>query len=165
MNLCDPKQKAFAQRVYFDLKICRKWSKLHVYFNEVNKWIFFLGKPSDDQPLTFVLPMSSDEQLTVDDLFNLKSKLSSALPSNIDENISSVLMAIIANDFTLGYFNFSFDLSSSISSTITKTKAETEIETASNLIISTINDNFTNEMKKEIVDNEWSTNETDATWD
>ncbi|CAF0799027.1 unnamed protein product [Rotaria sordida] len=159
MNLCDPKQKAFAQRVYFDLKICRKWSKLHVYFNEINKWIFFLGRPSDDQPLTFVLPISSDEQLTVDDLFNLRSKLSSALPSNIDENIPSVLMAIIANDFTLGYFNFSFGLSSPI---ITKT--ETEI--SNNQIISTINDDFTtNEIKKEIVNNEWPTNETNATWD
>jgi len=37
--------------------------------------------------LTFVLPISSDEQLTVDDLFNLKSKLSSALGFDTGENI------------------------------------------------------------------------------
>jgi hypothetical protein len=41
----------------------------------------------DNQPLTFVLPISSDEQLTVDDLFNLKSKLSSALKFDTGENI------------------------------------------------------------------------------
>ncbi|CAF0926656.1 unnamed protein product [Rotaria sp. Silwood1] len=165
MNLCDPKQKAFAQRVYFDLKICRKWSKLHVYFNEVNKWIFFIGRSSDDQPLTFVLPISNDEQLTIDDLFNLRSILSSTLPSNIHENISSVLMAIIANDFTLGYFNFSFGLPSSIPSIRTETKTETE--TSNNQIISTIDDDdeFINEIKKETINNEWPTNETDATWD
>jgi hypothetical protein len=65
----------------------RKWSKLHVYFDEINKWIFFVGRLSDDQPLTFVLPISSDEQLTVDDLFNLRSKLSSALTVDVGENI------------------------------------------------------------------------------
>jgi hypothetical protein len=65
----------------------RKWLKLHVYFNEIDKWIFFLGKISDEQPLTFVLPMSSDEQLTVDELFNLKTKLISALKFDINENI------------------------------------------------------------------------------
>jgi hypothetical protein len=65
----------------------RKWSKLHVYFDEINQWIFFLGKLSANQPLTFVLPLSSDEQLSVDDLFNLQMKLSSALKFNPEESI------------------------------------------------------------------------------
>ncbi len=58
-----------------------------MYFDEINKWIFFLGTPSDEQPLTFVLPVSSDEQLSVDDLFNLRSKLSLAVTSDIGETI------------------------------------------------------------------------------
>jgi hypothetical protein len=73
--------------VFFLFSIGRQWPKLQVYFDESNKWIFFVGTPSNDQPLTFVLPISSDEQLTVDDLFNLKSKLCSSLSSNIGENI------------------------------------------------------------------------------
>lgn len=58
-----------------------------MYFDQTNKWIFFVGTPSNEQALTFVLPISSDEQLTVDDLFKLQSKLSSALPSGIGDNI------------------------------------------------------------------------------
>ncbi|CAF3175634.1 unnamed protein product [Rotaria socialis] len=161
MNLCDAKQKSFAQRVYFDLKICRKWSKLNTYFDEINKWIFFVGKPSDNESWTFVLPISSDEELSVDDLFNLRTKLSSSLPSNINENISSVLMAIIANDFTLGYFNFSFGLPSP--STSSNIIAQTEI--SNNQIVSTSDNHFENEIKTETVNNEWPTTDTDATWD
>jgi hypothetical protein len=148
MNICDPKQKALAQRVYFDLKICRKWLKLHVYFNEIDKWIFFLGKISDEQPLTFVLPMSSDEQLTVDELFNLKTKLTSALKFDINENIPNVLMAIIANDFTLGYFNFSFGLPVML----------TQSESSINPPKSPVDKEFTNEIQKEITnDDHWMT--------
>ncbi len=58
-----------------------------MYFDEIEKWIFFLGKASDEQPLTFVLPISSEEQLTVDELFNLKSKLTSALKFDIGESV------------------------------------------------------------------------------
>ena len=65
----------------------RKWSKLHVYFDAINKRIFFLGAPSDEQAMTFVLPISSDEQLTVDDLFQLRSSLASAVPSGIGEQV------------------------------------------------------------------------------
>ncbi|CAF0809214.1 unnamed protein product [Adineta steineri] len=159
MNLCNPKQKAFAQRVYFDLKICRKWSKLNVYFDETNKWIFFLGKQSDDQPLVFVLPMSCDEQLSVDDLFNLKSKLSLALPSDITENIESVLMAIIANDFTLGYFNFTLGLP------IVAMPEILQSETSSKPTVSMIDNEFTDEIKNEITDDRWTTTNTNTTWD
>ncbi len=73
----------------------RKWSKLHVYFDEIKKRIFFLGKSTDDQPLTFVLPISSDEQLTMEDLFNLKSKLSSALKFDTDENIQRLTIFLV----------------------------------------------------------------------
>jgi len=64
-------------------------------------------------------------------------------------------MAIIANDFTLAYFNFSFGLPTIISSDISQS------ETSINSIISTID----NEMKTEITDNEWTTSDTNATWD
>jgi len=72
---------------------------------------------------------------------------------------SSVLMAIISNDFTLGYFNFSFGLPTVISSDISKS------ETPLNLTISSIDNEFINEMKEEITDNDWSTTNTSATWD
>ncbi|CAF0886212.1 unnamed protein product [Adineta ricciae] len=156
MNRCDAKQKAFAQRVYIDLKICRKWSKLHAYFDETNKWIFFIGTQSDDQPLIFVLPMSCDQQFTVDELFNLKSKLSSALPATISSDIQSVLMAIVANDFTIGYFNFTTGL---------PTVTSLESETSTNSVVSSINNDFISEIKTENVTNEWSTTDPSIVWD
>ncbi|UJR28379.1 hypothetical protein I4U23_009620 [Adineta vaga] len=159
MNRCDAKQKAFAQRVYFDLKICRKWSKLHAYFNETDKWIFFIGTPSDDQALIFVLPMPCDKQLTVDDLFNLKSKLSPALPSDMNENISSVLMAIVANDCTIGYFNFTNGLPTITTSEIV------QLETVINPTISMIDNEFIDEIKSDISTNKWTTTDTNTTWD
>ncbi len=65
--------------------------------------------------------------------------------------VFSVLMAIIANDFTLSYFNFSLGLPVILSSD-------------SSPMISTIDDEFTNEMKNEITDDndQWMTT---ATWD
>jgi len=65
----------------------RKWTRLNVFFDERDQWIFFVGRPTDDQPLTFVLPISSDEQLTIDELFNLRMKLSQTLKSNVEEEI------------------------------------------------------------------------------
>jgi hypothetical protein len=71
--------------IYFG--VGRKWFKLDVYFDEIQKWIFFLGQPTAQQPLTYVLPISSDEPMTTNDLFTLKSKLSSTLPSTITNDI------------------------------------------------------------------------------
>jgi hypothetical protein len=68
-------------------------------------------------------------------------------------------MAIIANDFTLTYFNFSLGLPTSISSDILSS------ETTVNPIVSSIDEEFRNEMKKDIVDDEWSTTDTNVTWD
>ena len=68
-------------------------------------------------------------------------------------------MAIIANDFTLTYFNFSLGLPTSISSDIPSS------ETTVNPIVSSIDEEFRNEMKKDIVDDEWSTTDTNVTWD
>jgi len=71
----------------------------------------------------------------------------------------SVLMAIIANDFTLAYFNFSFGLPTVISSDISQS------ETLFHPTISTIDNEFINEIKTEITDNEWTTTDTTAIWD
>jgi len=110
MDQCNSKQKAFAQRVYFDLKTCRKWPLLRIYFYGMKKWIFFVGRSTEDKPLTFVLPISNDEQLSVDDLFSFIQQFQTIVSSEIDQNIQSLLMAIIANDFTLAYFNFSSEI-------------------------------------------------------
>ncbi len=63
-------------------------------------------------------------------------------------------MAIIANDFTLAYFNFSFGLPTII----------LQSETTVNQNISMIDNEFINEIKKEITDNEWTTSDTTSTW-
>jgi len=54
-------------------------------------------------------------------------------------------MAIVANDFTLGYFNFSFGL---------PTVPSTETS------ISIIDNEFTDNMKAEINENKWTTTDT-----
>jgi hypothetical protein len=62
--------------------------------------------------------------------------------------VFSVLMAIIANDFTLGYFNFSSGLPVIVSQT----------ESSGNTIVSPMDEEFTNEMPKEITtDDPWMT--------
>jgi hypothetical protein len=63
-------------------------------------------------------------------------------------------MAIIANDFTLAYFNFSFGLPTIIQ----------QSETSVNPNMSMIDNEFINEIKKEIIDNEWTTSDTTSTW-
>jgi len=63
-------------------------------------------------------------------------------------------MAIIANDFTLAYFNFSFGLPTII----------LQSETSVNPSISMIDNEFINEIKKEITDNEWTTSDTTSIW-
>ena len=68
-------------------RLGRKWSKLHVYFDAINRRIFFLGAPSEKQAMTFVLPISSNEQLTVDELFQLRSALAAAVPSGIGDQV------------------------------------------------------------------------------
>jgi hypothetical protein len=76
--------------------------------------------------------------------------------SNIKEISFSVLMAIVANDFTLGYFNFTSGL------TVPKlSDIPSSLEASSNLPISTIK----NEMIKEVVDKEWATTNINTTWD
>jgi hypothetical protein len=60
-------------------------------------------------------------------------------------------MAIIANDFTLAYFNFSFGLP----------QPNPQLETIVNPIVSDVDKEFTNEMKKD----EWTTTDTNSTWD
>lgn len=69
-------------------------------------------------------------------------------------------MAIIANDFTLGYFNFSLGLPTSVPPTVAQTEASSSVPT-----VSAIDDMFMNEIKNEIINTEWTTNDTNATWD
>lgn len=69
-------------------------------------------------------------------------------------------MAIIANDFTLGYFNFSHGLPSlSLSNNIIQT------EISNNQMMTRIDNDFTNEIKTEIINSEWPRNDTDTSWD
>lgn len=70
----------------------------------------------------------------------------------------SVLMAIIANDFTLGYFNFSFGLPTAIIS-----PEILQAETSLNPTISIIDNEFINDITTD--DNEWVTADTKTTWD
>lgn len=119
MDRCDAKQKTFARRVYFDLKICeyfkkkekkplsrmfhfrlgRKWKELRVHFDEERRWIFFLGRQNDEQSLTFVLPISSDEHLSTNDLFTMKDKFLSILPRKIDEDVSRYYVMYLNSTF------------------------------------------------------------------
>ena len=70
------------------------------------------------------------------------------------ERLSSVLMAIIADDFTLAYFNFTLGLPTIVVS---------EIPLAEQTMISTMDEEFSNEMKKEVSNaDEWSDT---GTWD
>jgi hypothetical protein len=64
-------------------------------------------------------------------------------------------MAIIANDLTLGYFNFTLGFP-------TKTSAELlQTESCLNPVVSSIDEEFINEIKKDKNDNEWDIN---ANW-
>ena len=61
------------------------------------------------------------------------------------------MMAIVANDLTLGYFNFSLGLNKP-SSTTDRSSPE----------VSTINDE---EFREDIVNTDWPTTETNKLWD
>lgn len=69
--------------------------------------------------------------------------------------VFSVLMAIVANDFTLGYFNFTYGFPTFIASDI----SQSEVQLQSSVI--SIDDEFT----KEIITNEWNTTNPTASWD
>ena len=69
---------------------------------------------------------------------------------------SSVLMAIVANDFTIGYFNFTTGL---------PTVTSLESETSTNSVVTIINNDFISEIKTENAMNEWSTTDPNIIWD
>ena len=72
----------------------------------------------------------------------------------------SVLLGIIADDFTLGYFNLTSGLSSSMLSDTTK------LEVPLDQTISAINHELIYENNNnEIINNERSIDDTNATWD
>lgn len=68
-------------------------------------------------------------------------------------------MAIIANDFTLAYFNLSFDLTDARLTNKTIENVETPQELASST------DATSNAMSVNDLEKEWTTMETNTTWD
>ncbi|CAF0884276.1 unnamed protein product, partial [Didymodactylos carnosus] len=79
----------------------RHWKILNVHYYVGKKVIFFLGSQQTTQPLVFILPVSSDDAYSTDELFNLTKNLKEYVTH---QHVQSVLLAIISNDFTISYY-------------------------------------------------------------